>query len=560
MADRPTNEKTGKPNAAPGAGSLEVLSQRVAALEAQGERYPANANEALTQRIIAMESQIQRERKRYWRNMGLFLGLFLLILAVVVIVSMAFIDSDLVLQMQDANASTQRNVDYLHFVIPILITVAAFFLAFLGMNRLKDIDGQIERIRENLHQEMAQEKDQLADFRSELSESIRFEKQEMQTHRRTASEAIDQKIAARTNAFTDSLRQELEEEQQALLNDLILQQDQGLKEIVTVSQSILGKLSDFEGSYDWLLSGANRQDADALLRSIASLSDAEQRILSLYAMDPRPQNLPELVKQIIETVSSRKLQGDSEDYRSLVAVLAERSLYREACLVCETGADYFPADVDLLGDWVQYGTRIGDYTHVEQALAKLEKLPRSVWTWRTFDLTVAFFLTTGKLKEAERAAQEYITWLPNEERAYYCLARVNRLRYGKQEGLQREIAALRRALDLKLNCPMCADRLAVVLREAGHLNEALVAANRAVKELAQDAPSVDFAQVFYHRALICDRLFYQLVSGGSQDTAWKYAQSAYDNYTTAIESQRLSPAATKQAETRRELLAKYLPE
>lgn len=65
-----------------------------------------------------------------------------------------------------------KNTDYLELVLPILIAIVVAFIAFLGMNRLKDLDAQVDQMRSSINTELGKEIGRVASLRSDLAEHI----------------------------------------------------------------------------------------------------------------------------------------------------------------------------------------------------------------------------------------------------------------------------------------------------------------------------------------------------------------------------------------------------
>ena len=65
-----------------------------------------------------------------------------------------------------------KNTDYLELVLPILLAIVAAFIAFLGINRLKDMDAQVNQMRSSISTELDKEIKRVASLRSDLAEHI----------------------------------------------------------------------------------------------------------------------------------------------------------------------------------------------------------------------------------------------------------------------------------------------------------------------------------------------------------------------------------------------------
>lgn len=250
------------------------------------------------------------------------------------------------------------------------------------------------------------------------------------------------------------------------------------------------------------------------------------------------------------------LRGDEDDYHNLGAECARHYLYELSCKVCETGLKFFAQNIDLLADWIQYGTKLGDIDVVtNNPLNKLLSIDKILWNWRAFDFTINFYLAARLWEKAEELANDFVLYHPYEERAYFCQAEVYQQCYAKEEGMEKTLEALQTAMDKDINCPMCANKLAELLSDCGRLEEALVAANRAIQELSQEQPSVNYGFVIYRRALIQDRLAYKKETDSSQ--AHDLAEKAIVDYQIAINSGRLTAITHMQAQIRCKMLKTY---
>ena len=103
---------------------------------------------------FAKELLQQRKSQRRW--LVAFACVSFLVLIIIIFVSLVFIDSDYINNLQNQNVSVERNFDYLQFVVPVLLAMGAFMAAALGINRLKSLDDQIEKIESRLEKKFAQ--------------------------------------------------------------------------------------------------------------------------------------------------------------------------------------------------------------------------------------------------------------------------------------------------------------------------------------------------------------------------------------------------------------------
>lgn len=116
----------------------------------------------------AVEDNHRKDTKRIYI---FFVCVFFAFVAVVWI-SLVFIDSSFISELRSGNNSLMKNTDYLELVLPILIAIVAAFIAFLGMNRLKDMDAQVDQMRSSINTELDKEIGRVASLRSDLAEHL----------------------------------------------------------------------------------------------------------------------------------------------------------------------------------------------------------------------------------------------------------------------------------------------------------------------------------------------------------------------------------------------------
>lgn len=505
-------------------------------------------------------TEIEENHRRSQRTSYHFFGLMFVVVLVIIGISLSCIDSTFIKELQAGNASVTKNTDYLQIVIPILGAVGAAFIALLGMNRLKDMDAQVDQMRNSIQQELSKELTRVNQMRDSIQQDVEKELKRVNSLTGDISERMDVKLETHANKFTAKLEKEFstqmldsKERIEQDTNSALTAMDQARKDFDSAVQSAQEQRNAFDEKYKWLLS--NKTATASLMQDVANVYDVHQHVETLWNYPEKPDNIVELTLKYVERVTSEDdpLRGDQNDFHNLAAELARHYFYQEACDVCRAGLNYFKDDIDLLSDWIQYGSRVGNLNDVETGpLIHLLKINKELWNWRAFDFTVDYYLAAKRFKEAEELAADFIEYLPYEERSYYSLAMVCLERYAKNDGMEKTISALQAALNKGINCPMCANKLADLLSDCGRLDEALVAANRAIQELSQEQPSVNYGYVVYRRALILDRLAF-----GQGECGQEYAEKAVLDYQIAINSGKLSYITRSQAKVRRDLLEKY---
>lgn len=238
------------------------------------------------QRYQDLLKVIENNHRKDTRRMYIFfIGLFLLFVAVMWL-SLIFIDSSFISELRSGNDSIMKNTDYLELVIPILIAIAAAFIAFLGINRLKDMDAQVDQMRSGINAELEKEIKRVASLRSDLSEHI------------------DVAISHKTVSFAENMEKRLKSASNDGVQQVIKSQDEALSEIVKSKEEFLElyeqirvEWNNFDKRYKWLLS--NEQAAnDVFLKEVATVYDVHQAIEAMWNSSNRPDNVADLTKKI----------------------------------------------------------------------------------------------------------------------------------------------------------------------------------------------------------------------------------------------------------------------
>lgn len=488
---------------------------------------------------------IENNRRKDTLRMYVFFVLIFFVFAALVFISLVFIDSSFIAELRAGNGSLMKNTDYLELALPILIAIAGAFIAFLGMNRLKDMDAQVSQMRNSINTELDKEIRRVASLRSDLAEHI------------------DVAVSSRTQEFAQEMEERLENTSIAGVDNISKHKTAALREIDEgkaradqIMTQMKAELDAFDDRYKWLLSN-NQVTKNTLLKEVATVFDVHQAVEAMWSSRDKPDNIAEITRRYVIKATEEDLRGDENDYHNLAAECARHYFYDLSCKICAAGLKFFPRNIDLLADWIQYGTKIGNIDVVKNGpLSNLLSIDKTQWNWRAFDFTVDFYLAAGMYEEAEATADDFVLYCPHEERAYYCQAEVYQQRYAKKEGIEKTIAVLQSAIDKNINCPMCANKLAEILSDCGRLEEALAAATRAVRELSQEQPSVNYGYVIYRRALIQDRMAYTAALSENARACDLAGKAAVD-YQIAINSGRLSLITVRQANVRYALLKTY---
>ncbi len=227
----------------------------------------------------------------------------------------------------------------------------------------------------------------------------------------------------------------------------------------------------------------------------------------IYRMEDEDarQDLYDLMNQF---TAQEQQSGTAEDFHNFVVDLARRDEYALACQVLECGLALFPKNVDLLADYLQYGTCCGRLEACKKMYKALMKIPRRRWTWRGFAFLVDYlrFLVERSDSEKEMDAREeemlavvrdFRKYFPYSEEAYRTESNVYRILNLPDQ----EMEVLQQALARLQVAPKCALRCADIFFERGQYEEAAAAIQRAISDATQTQTSVNEGYLYYLSAL-----------------------------------------------------------
>lgn len=497
---------------------------------------------------LAKELLQQRKNQRQWLIVFACISFFTFV--VIIIVSLVFIDSDYVINLQNQNASVDRNFDYLQFVVPVLLAMGAFMAAALGVNRLKNLDDQIEKIESRLEKKFEQhEKSSEISIKAKISAEIEEKSARYVEKLKTVTGSGKKELAN----LTAQAKDEIEQREKSALGSIQHRLD-GINNEINNTLDLLNRFND---EYAWLKNDGGVIDPNSIV--IESVADAHSMVEGVFRKtDMTRDERSRQVQVIVQKIMSTDLTGDSADYHNLSAELARNELKDLAIRICRRGLEFFPQDEDLIADIIQYVTEIGEKTagvKIKDYIDRLLSIDKKSWTWRCFEFLADYYISQREYEKAEKICIDYTNYLPRDERGYAQLAEVYGYTYTGIEAENKKIEILEEAVAMGFTCPRCANSLAALYADRGELEKAIRYSNTAVLSLAQQQPSVNYAYVIYNRALYEDRLYLKKRLDGIADT--DLLESALADYEEAIESNKLTLITCNQAKVRYNILAGY---
>lgn len=196
--------------------------------------------------------------------------------------------------------------------------------------------------------------------------------------------------------------------------------------------------------------------------------------------------------------------GDADDWHNFAVDVARKDLYDLSCDILECGLSIFPKNIDLLADYLQYGTSCGRIEKCKNYYKVLSKIPKVRWGWRGYSFSVSYLTylweRSDSEKEIERLQSEMLSLarqfrenLSHDEESYRCEADIYKLLHNKTK----EEEILRLALEELKIAPKCALRLADLLFERGDYEDALANIQRGLRDAMQTQSVINEGYLYY---------------------------------------------------------------
>ena len=258
----------------------------------------------------------------------------------------------------------------------------------------------------------------------------------------------------------------------------------------------------------------------------------------LYEAEAALNDLSALVRRVID--QDVKV-GDADDWHNFAVDIARKDLYDLACDLLECGLVIYPKNIDLLADYLQYGTSCGRADKCRDYYKVLSKIPKIRWGWRGYSFSVNYLTylweRSDSEKELERLQTEMLNIseafrknLPYDEESYRCEADIYKLLHKKKE----EENVLREALENIKIAPKCALRLSDLLFDRGDYEEALVQIQRGLRDAMQTQRSVSDGYLYYLMGLTKMALAQQSDSPITEEVAC----DIYANFDISLHQER----------------------
>lgn len=206
--------------------------------------------------------------------------------------------------------------------------------------------------------------------------------------------------------------------------------------------------------------------------------------------------------------------GSASDFHNLAVEYARANAEDYACSILEKGISAFGDSIDLLADYLEYGSKSGRLSRCNEIYEVLCKIPKEGWNWRAFQFSINYLQvkldlnkstnnTINEMKaEIEELANAFEKYLPDEENAYLSKATLAQEFGDPNKELTISILEDATAKGVKLaRSPKCNLRLASIRFERGEFDEALELLEKTKLDNIEVQPGVNRAYVFVLSAL-----------------------------------------------------------
>lgn len=436
--------------------------------------------------------------------------LWIVVLVAFVTIILSTVITYILLELKFKDPISITISDWIKIIMPIVGSSILVIFAFLGIDRLKNYDERQDRLSKELHDEI----------NIKISDAtIRFVPQ------------FEQIIAEKTKGFdiflSDYEAKLLTLDEKTKKYDIILGSVDNIK---TISEAI-----------------GNVGEAHAYITELFSKQIAEDSSL----WQERTRTLQVLVNRIEQC----EIKGDSDDYHNMSTELARNGYKDYACKVILTGLKYYPFNVDLLSDTLEYVHTFENADSIaENSIKMLEEMGRNSWNWRAFIFYIDYINDKNPSSEnkelVDSLINDYKIILKNDERAYMAEYRT-KLKYGEVEDAKQVLVYAEETIKMTAQCSL---ELSELYLDDGEYDAAIQSAGKAIRSQAVTQPSSSTGAAFAFRAFARDaKIHNELLNEKDVDT--KEITVALSDYKMARKLGYVYP----NIQSRIEILQKLLP-
>lgn len=210
----------------------------------------------------------------------------------------------------------------------------------------------------------------------------------------------------------------------------------------------------------------------------------------------------ELLYRISESaLSKEEFIGTSTDFHNISVECAKRNAEDLACDYLERGLHKYPKSVDLLADYISYGTACDRSERCREYYQTLAGISKTNWNWRAFRFSIDYLmisLETGSTGEeikqsALTLSEEFRQYLPHDENGYLAQAEI----YHKFNERDLEITILEEAVANITRAPKSLLRLADIYFSEGRLEDALALLQRCERDSLETQMGINQGYLYF---------------------------------------------------------------
>lgn len=350
--------------------------------------------------------------------------------------------------------------DWIKVVLPIVGSGILVIFAFLGVDRLKNYDERQDRLSKELHDEI----------NTKISDaSIKFVPE------------FEKIIAEKSETFATHL-------------------DTYEKRLLTLDEQTK--------RYDEILGSVD--NIKTISDSIGNIEEARTYIIKhTFSETSENPNLwqerTRTLRVLINRIKNCVITGDSDDYHNIAVDLARRGYRDYACEVILTGLKYYPFNIDLLSDSLEYVHTFENADNIAaNSINTLEEMGRNSWNWRAFTFYIDYINDKSPSPENKKLVSsliaDYKSILANDERAYMAEYKTM-LKYGEVKKAKDALEYAEKNIEMTAQCSLA---LSELYRQNGEYDAAIQSAEKAIQSQAETQPSSDTGAAFAFRAFARD--------------------------------------------------------
>lgn len=440
-----------------------------------------------------------------------------------------------------AAAATPAGItDMIGILIPVLTVLVAFFLGSTGLKRLQLYDAELSQNRRERREEMESLRSQLA--------------RDMDRAEQNGREAATQQAVA--------MRADVMQSSRKVVEDAMIEFEYTLSQVRSGAEDTLNSVQKRVADLDWILKDKDMEEK-LTGESMSSMGELHIAITELFQKGERT---------AAKTLFSRyfgsddgeapTLRGSPGDFFNTATQLAQVDLEPLAYRAMEGGLHLYPDNPDLLANGMNWALLVGKRERARELYERARSLPDSAKNWRLWVFMGDYLENTASTKDLERyyldgymgrffgREWELLEDQPKDSMVEKMFAKLanHYLHLGRVREAEQVV---RVALTHIEKVPQCASILSGILLERGDLEEAIIFADRAIGDDAQDQSNVNISSLQMKKGNAFDKLLFRSVNENVEpEEMLGFARRALYSYGRCLSAKDLIPNFPSQISTR----------